>query len=196
MQGKRDDTAIEQSGLVRAGAGAGIDRKGRKRSRLQRQAQGGADWNGGAQSPHGHDARTGRRSIADTQVALRQRQGAAVGRHLGKHGAKVVRGGIRIDMELGRYAADKPQRRGKRRRGVAGDVGPSIERAAVLRRALGNLDDDDREIILWRHFEQLSNADVARLLGIREPAASKRYVRALERLRALLVELGVGPTDG
>jgi RNA polymerase sigma-70 factor (ECF subfamily) len=37
-----------------------------------------------------------------------------------------------------------------------------------------------------RHFEQLSNQDVARLLGIEPAAASKRYVRALDRLRNLL----------
>jgi hypothetical protein len=32
---------------------------------------------------------------------------------------------------------------------------------------------------------------VARLLGIGEAAASKRYVRAIERLRGILVGLGI-----
>jgi RNA polymerase sigma-70 factor, ECF subfamily len=52
--------------------------------------------------------------------------------------------------------------------------------------ALGRLDDDDRELILMRHFEQLSNQDVARILGIEPATASKRYVRALDRLRDFL----------
>ncbi len=55
-----------------------------------------------------------------------------------------------------------------------------------LRRALGELDDDERDLILWRHFEQLTNRETALLLGISEAAAGKRYIRALERLRGLL----------
>ncbi len=63
-----------------------------------------------------------------------------------------------------------------------------------LRLALGQLDDDERDLILWRHFEQLSARDMAQLLQISEAAASKRYIRAVERLRSILLELGVsGP---
>jgi RNA polymerase sigma-70 factor (ECF subfamily) len=66
-----------------------------------------------------------------------------------------------------------------------------VELAELLRRALGQLDDDERDLILWRHFEQLSARDMAQLLGITEAAASKRYIRAVERLRKLLLDLGV-----
>jgi RNA polymerase sigma-70 factor (ECF subfamily) len=52
--------------------------------------------------------------------------------------------------------------------------------------AVASLDDDDREVILMRHFEQLSNQEVASVLGLSEPAASMRYLRALRRLRATL----------
>ena len=48
------------------------------------------------------------------------------------------------------------------------------------------LDEDDREIILMRHFEQLSNQEVAAALGLTEPAASMRHLRALRKLRELL----------
>ena len=48
------------------------------------------------------------------------------------------------------------------------------------------LDDDDREVILMRHFEQLSNQEVAALHGLTEAAASMRYLRALRRLKELL----------
>ena len=48
------------------------------------------------------------------------------------------------------------------------------------------LEEDDREIILMRHFEQLTNQEVAAALGLTEAAASMRHLRALRRLRALL----------
>jgi len=68
------------------------------------------------------------------------------------------------------------------------------ELAERLRLALGQLDNDERDLILWRHFEQLSARDMAQLLQISEAAAGKRYIRAVERLRTILVNLGVsGP---
>ncbi|HEX5443764.1 MAG TPA: sigma factor-like helix-turn-helix DNA-binding protein, partial [Pirellulales bacterium] len=39
-----------------------------------------------------------------------------------------------------------------------------------------------------RHFEQLSNQETAQALGLSEPAAGMRYLRAVRRLRALLNE--------
>lgn len=70
----------------------------------------------------------------------------------------------------------------------------AAEVAECLRLALSQLDDESRDLILWRHFEQLSNRETAVLLNINEAAASQRYVRALERLRGKLIELGVsGP---
>lgn len=52
--------------------------------------------------------------------------------------------------------------------------------------ALEELDENDREVILLRHFEQLSNQETAQALGLSEPAAGMRYLRAVRRLRALL----------
>jgi RNA polymerase sigma-70 factor (ECF subfamily) len=59
--------------------------------------------------------------------------------------------------------------------------------------ALVKLDDDDREIILLRHFEQLSNSEAARTLGLSDAAAGMRHLRALRRLRTLL---GEAPSAG
>jgi RNA polymerase sigma-70 factor (subfamily 1) len=53
--------------------------------------------------------------------------------------------------------------------------------------AVGQLDEDDREVILMRHHEQLSNQDVAAALGLTEAAASMRYLRALRKLRGVLL---------
>jgi RNA polymerase sigma-70 factor (ECF subfamily) len=54
--------------------------------------------------------------------------------------------------------------------------------------ALRQLDGDDREVILLRHFEQLSNSEAARVLSLSEAAAGMRHLRALRRLRAILGE--------
>jgi RNA polymerase sigma-70 factor (ECF subfamily) len=61
------------------------------------------------------------------------------------------------------------------------------ELQARLQDAIAALDDDDREVILMRHAEQLSNQEAAALLGLTEAAASMRYLRAVRRLRATLL---------
>ncbi len=61
--------------------------------------------------------------------------------------------------------------------------------------ALAELGEDDREVIWMRHFEQLSNQDVAVALGLTEAAASMRYLRALRRLRAMLLPEGEASHD-
>ena len=57
------------------------------------------------------------------------------------------------------------------------------EAFAELKAALAKLDESDREVLVLRHLEELSNNEVAQILGIDKYAASKRYLRALERLR-------------
>jgi RNA polymerase sigma-70 factor (ECF subfamily) len=59
-----------------------------------------------------------------------------------------------------------------------------------LQEAVATLEEEDREVILMRHFEQLSNQEVAAMLGLTEAAASMRHLRAVRRLRALLVPDG------
>lgn len=57
------------------------------------------------------------------------------------------------------------------------------EEHALVQAALEAMADIDREVLVLRHFEQLSNAEVATLLEITPQAASARYVRALTRLQ-------------
>ncbi len=52
-----------------------------------------------------------------------------------------------------------------------------------LQEALNSLDPLDREVLALRHFEELTNAETAAVLGIQKTAASNRYIRALKRLR-------------
>jgi RNA polymerase sigma-70 factor (ECF subfamily) len=58
--------------------------------------------------------------------------------------------------------------------------------------AIDRLEDEDREILLMRHFEQLSNSEAAELLGLSQPAAGMRHLRALRRLREVLGEAAAG----
>jgi len=67
------------------------------------------------------------------------------------------------------------------------------ELADQLRAALRQLEPGERDLILWRHFEQLSIRETALLLHITEAAAGKRYIRALEHLRKLLTCAGLRP---
>jgi RNA polymerase sigma-70 factor (ECF subfamily) len=69
------------------------------------------------------------------------------------------------------------------------------ERKLRLREALEDMDPVDRELLALRHFEQLSNAEAARVLGLRESAASKRYIRALTKLKAILSAMPGGPGE-
>ncbi|HEY3967806.1 MAG TPA: sigma-70 family RNA polymerase sigma factor [Planctomycetaceae bacterium] len=54
--------------------------------------------------------------------------------------------------------------------------------------AIDRLEEEDREILLMRHFEQLTNSQAAELLGLSQPAAGMRHLRALRRLREVLGE--------
>jgi len=64
------------------------------------------------------------------------------------------------------------------------------EMARRVEGAIRLLNDQDCEIILMRHYEQLSNQEIAAALELSEPAASMRYLRAVRRLRELLDKEG------
>jgi RNA polymerase sigma-70 factor (ECF subfamily) len=64
-----------------------------------------------------------------------------------------------------------------------------------LEEALNSMDPLDREVLVLRHFEQLEPAEAAEVLSIKEKAAGMRYLRALKRLRDILVRLPGGPKE-
>jgi RNA polymerase sigma-70 factor, ECF subfamily len=67
-----------------------------------------------------------------------------------------------------------------------------VEQAVQLQAALDALDEIDREILVLRHFEQLSNGEAAEVLQLDKSATSKRYTRALVRLKDTLVAMPGG----
>jgi RNA polymerase sigma-70 factor, ECF subfamily len=69
-------------------------------------------------------------------------------------------------------------------------VTQAVQRAEmqlILQEAINGLDPLDREILALRHFEELSNVEAAQVLGVKASAASTRHVRALKRLREVLL---------
>ena len=77
----------------------------------------------------------------------------------------------------------------------ASEAAIRAERKLRLEQALNSMDPIDREVLALRHFEQLSNAECARLLTLSESAATKRYIRALRRLKEILTGLPGGESE-
>jgi RNA polymerase sigma-70 factor (ECF subfamily) len=69
------------------------------------------------------------------------------------------------------------------------------ELAHRLSQALARLSEGDREILLLRNFEGLSNQEVGLLLGIEAAAASQRHGRAMLRLHKTLVATGLTESE-
>lgn len=63
------------------------------------------------------------------------------------------------------------------------------EQSQQLTDALEGMAELDREILALRHFEELTNAEAAEVLGIEAKTASVRYFRAIRRLRGVLEKL-------
>jgi RNA polymerase sigma-70 factor (ECF subfamily) len=79
---------------------------------------------------------------------------------------------------------------------LAAGSGPSqqlIKREFVrrVREAVNQLSEEDREVLVFRILEELSNQEVAQLLHLDPSTASRRYGRAVLRLRKILLDSGL-----
>ena len=75
--------------------------------------------------------------------------------------------------------------------GVAGDPAAAVlvrERAAELQSALAALDERDRTVLTLRYLLDLSERDMAAVLGCRPGTVKSRLSRALERMRREVAE--------
>src|SRR5271167_1852758 len=77
----------------------------------------------------------------------------------------------------------------------ASEAAIRAERKLRLEQALNQMDPLDREVLALRHFEQLSNSECARVLGLKETTATKRYIRALRKLKEILKALPGGNSE-
>jgi RNA polymerase sigma-70 factor, ECF subfamily len=104
-----------------------------------------------------------------------------------RNGAQVRDAGREVPMHAGPEASV-----GSLAQHLAGSfTSPSqgLARAELVEQvqaALNDLAELDREVLVMRHFEELSNNEVAAILGITKAGASNRYMRALKRLRVAL----------
>jgi RNA polymerase sigma-70 factor (ECF subfamily) len=60
------------------------------------------------------------------------------------------------------------------------------EHRLLVQEALNSMDPTDREVVALKHFEQLSIAEIAQVLGLSKAGAGSRYLRAVKRLRSIL----------
>jgi RNA polymerase sigma-70 factor, ECF subfamily len=113
----------------------------------------------------GTQMRDARREVALYRGALPETTSAALAAQLLGHGTRPSEAAIRAEAKL------------------------------RLQEALNGMDPLDREVLALRHFEQLTPAETARVLGIKEKAAGMRYLRALKRLKEILTSLPGGPME-
>ena len=67
----------------------------------------------------------------------------------------------------------------------------------IVQDTLNRMDAVDREVLVLRHFEQLSTSETAEVLGIKRSTAGKRYIAALKRLKQALSSVeGLNPSEG
>ncbi len=60
------------------------------------------------------------------------------------------------------------------------------ETRLYVQEALNSMDPIDREVLALKHFEQLSTAEMAEVLGLSKAGAGSRYLRAIKRLKEIL----------
>jgi RNA polymerase sigma-70 factor (ECF subfamily) len=73
-----------------------------------------------------------------------------------------------------------------------------LDRSEVARRvreAVARLPQADREVLVMRNFEKLSNPEIGYLLGLDAATVSKRHGRALLRLRKQFLDSGLGISE-
>jgi RNA polymerase sigma factor (sigma-70 family) len=101
-------------------------------------------------------------------------------------------GGRRGSLALRASAEERP----------LGDAAPSPEVDALLEErrqtllaAVNGLRDEDRQIVAYRYFLELSEADMAGALGCARGTVKSRLSRALGRLRQVVTDAGLRDVD-
>ena len=120
------------------------------------------------------------RQIAKDRIIDAHRRHRATAKRSVDREQRLVQGGVnQSTINLGNQLRDNdltPAAQATRR-----------EMANRMEDALMKLNDLDRDIIIMRHYEQLSNDEVSKTLNLKPAAASMRYLRALRKLRNRLL---------
>jgi RNA polymerase sigma-70 factor (ECF subfamily) len=114
-------------------------------------------------------------------------------RHLG---AKMRSAGLEVSLYRGDFPRASSASLAELLMGRLTTASRAVIRAETqlrVQEALNAMDPIDREVLVLRHFELLSNEETAQVLGIKPSAASNRHVRALKRLKDVMAQLpGLG----
>ena len=87
-----------------------------------------------------------------------------------------------VDLDGGLAASREPVDHGA----TPAERALAVDRREVLLAALERLDDDDRLVIAYRYFFELTGSEMARALDVPPGTIESRLVRAMSRLRARL----------
>lgn len=120
-----------------------------------------------------------RKTAYEQSLMSRRRHVASARRSLGREVPLPEHSSLLLARQFLARGSSPSQRLGRR------------ELAQQLRQVLAELSEPDREVLLMRNLEGLSNHEVAQVLAIEPAAASQRYGRAVLRLRKLLLARGL-----
>ncbi len=124
-----------------------------------------------------------RHMAKDRLIDAHRRHRGSAKRSVDREQPMVAVGGMdRSTMELAVHLADKEM--------TPAAAATMHELQARFEAAINELNEHDQEIVLMRHFEHLTNQEAAQALGLSEPAASMRYLRAMRRLREIISNAG------
>jgi RNA polymerase sigma-70 factor (ECF subfamily) len=122
-----------------------------------------------------------------------------VGLHRQHLGAKMRDAGLEVSL----YRGDFPRASSASLAELLLGRLTTASRAAIraetqlrVQEALNAMDPMDREVLVLRHFEMLSNEETAQVLGLKPSAASNRHMRALKRLKGIMAQVhGAGDSS-
>ena len=121
-----------------------------------------------------------------------QRMAILYRRHLGTQSRDVSREVSLFDLSLPDEASTVLADQLFGRDSSPSEAAERRENRELLERALAELDPIDREVLILRHFEELTNLETAAVLDLKPTAASNRYVRALKRLQEVVQRMAAG----
>jgi RNA polymerase sigma-70 factor (ECF subfamily) len=107
---------------------------------------------------------------------------ANVTRHYRETGKRQVG----LEVSLGEVADDDLRRPGRDDTPSPGSALVAGEQSEELRRALGQLPEDYRQVVYWRSYERLTFEEIGRRLERSAEAARKLWARAIEKLQETL----------
>lgn len=133
---------------------------------------------------------------ADPQVPMFVRAWRLTGRRLDKihrtHLGAAMRDASReVSIYRGRMPQATSHALASKLIGNSTSVLSKIEKSECqlkLQEVINTMGEADREILAMRHFEELSNLEVAAVLEVTEHSAAMRHMRALRRLRSALTK--------